>query len=710
VFLIADNCRARVKPAELIRKQVNVPVGSQVGDAETIRQRLDDVEAAPTNGAGGTKNGNVCDTFHSTPRILSRYGNGACISSRRKLHFSRMRTAPLHSCLVLLVLAIAGACSQTPDTQAKFRLAQGLEQSGELERAAELYRDLLRSDPRNYAFFDGLHRTAMSLKRYDEAIAVIKARIALFPADVPLHAMLGTALYRGGKERDAMDTWDAALALGVTNVQTYRLVANVLIENRLLDRAADVYRKGRTLSDDPSLFSIELAQLLAATMDYGGATAEYLRWLSRNPAQLGFVQNRMATFSWKPDGRTAAISTVRSGMAVQPDDLRLHELLGWLYLEGKDFVRAFDAYREIDRLSRANGIAILGFADRVFRERAFDVAASAYSEAMQSQLPSQRIPQARYGAACAAKELQGSIDSSRGFTLPGVRPSSESRTRYTGPLATFAAIAGEYPHTEYAVKSLFQIAMIQLRQYFDLDQAQQMLEKVLIESAATPALRMDVRLRLGEIFVARADTIRAAEAFAAVAAAPSATPDQSDEARLRLAELAFFTGRVADAVGILDSISVNLQHDYANDALSLQALLEENNRTDPGALGAYGKAEFRARQHKNSEAIQLFLDLAGRYPRAPLVEDALHRVGALQTEAGMFQEAVSTYDRLLTELREQSRMPDRALFRKAEVLQVGLLRPYDAAGAYERLLVEFPNSVLANAARQRIRFLRGETL
>ena len=540
-----------------------------------------------------------------------------------------MRTASLYSCLVLLVLAIAGTRSQTPDTQAKFRLAQGLEQSGEIERAAELYRDLLRSDPRNYAFFDGLHRTAMSLKRYDEAIAVIKARIALFPADVPLHAMLGTALYRAGKEQDAMNTWDGALALGATNVQTYRLVANVLIENRLLDRAADVYRRGRTLSDDPSLFSIELAQLLAATMDYSGATAEYLRWLSRNPAQLGFVQNRMATFSWKTDGRTAAIATVRAAMAAEPEELRLHELLGWLYLEGKDFVHAFDAYRDIDRLSRANGVAILGFADRVFRERAFDVAASAYGEAMQSQLPSQRIPQARYGAACAAKELQASMDSTRGFTLPGVRPSSESRTRYTGPLATFAAIAEEYPRTEYAAKSLYQIAMIQLRQYYDLDQAQQTLEKVLIESAATPALRMDVRLRLGEIFVARADTNRAAEAFTAVAATPSATPDQSDEARLRLAELAFFNGRVADAVGILDSISVNLQHDYANDALSLQALLQENSSTAPGALAAYGKAEYRARQHKNSEAIQLFLDLAGTYPRAPLVEDALHRVGGV---------------------------------------------------------------------------------
>jgi hypothetical protein len=124
-------------------------------------------------------------------------------------------------------------------------------------------------------------------------------------------------------------------------------------------------------------------------------------------------------------------------------------------------------------------------------------------------------------------------------------------------MADFAAIAEEFPRTEFAAKALYQMAMIQHRQYYDLDQAVQILEKVLAESAAPPALRTDVRLRLGEIFVARADTVRAAEAFTGVASLPSSTPDQSDEARLHLAELAFFNGRIADAMGMLDSISVN---------------------------------------------------------------------------------------------------------------------------------------------------------
>jgi tetratricopeptide (TPR) repeat protein len=269
-----------------------------------------------------------------------------------------MCTITYKACLLLLLLGTADTRSQTPDAQAKFRLAQGLEQAGDDERAGEMYRLLLNGEPQNLVYFEGVHRTAMQLKNYDDAIAVIKARMTFFPADIPLHAMLGTAYYRAGREQEAMDVWNTALTFQPANVQAYRVVANVLIENRLLDRAAEVYRRGQAVSDDPSVFSVELAQLLAASTDYGGATAEYLRWLSKNPAQLGFVQNRMATFSWKTEGRSAAIATVRtaiasvlttSGCTSFSDGSRLR----------KDFLQAFDIYRRIDQLTRANGVAIL---------------------------------------------------------------------------------------------------------------------------------------------------------------------------------------------------------------------------------------------------------------------------------------------------------------------------------------------------------------
>lgn len=611
--------------------------------------------------------------------------------------------------LLILILAVpAGTRSQTPDVQAKFRLAQGLEQAGEHERAAELYRELLQRDPQNYAFFDGVHRTAMQLKRYEDAIAVIRARITFFPADVTLHGMLGTAHYRAGQDREAMEVWDRALSLAPANPQTYRIVATVLAENRLLDRAADAYRRGRVACKDPALYTLELAHLLSATMDYAGATREYIGWLRSNPNQISFVQSRMGAFTLKEEGRAAAIAVVREA-AGTGRDFRLHELLGWLYMEGKEFDRAFAVYRQIDELSAARGGVILDFAERAYREQAYAVADAAYREALGRDLPEQRVPQARYGAACAAMELQMVHDSST-FAAAATLPASESRTRFAGPLAAFEGIAASYPNTEYAARALYQSGTIHLRQFFDLDRALETFRTVLDVQGAKPVLRTDVRLRMGEIQLARADTVAAVREFRAVASLPAATPDQADEALLSLAWIAFFNGRLEESMGLLDSISLNIRNDHANDALDLRALLEENMAQAPAALALFGRAEFLARQRKNSEAIGVLTDLVGRFPRVALVDDALLRAAALSARAGLYDSAIAAYDRLLTEFREQCRVPDRALFLRAAVLQFGKRQPAEAAAGYERLLIEHPSSVFAGEARKRIRQLRGDTL
>jgi tetratricopeptide (TPR) repeat protein len=620
------------------------------------------------------------------------------------------RSAVGSAVAILCAVLVAGTLhSQTPDVQAKFRLAQGFEQAGELERAAELYRDLLRKEQGNVTFFDGLQRMYVQLKRYDDAIGVIRERLKMLPNDPTLHGLLGTVQYRAGREPEAMSAWQHAISIAPESQQSYRLVANLMIENRLLDRAAEIYRKGRVACHDPQLFTIELAQLLVASMDYAGATEEFLRWLAQNPAQIAFVQNRLAAFTYKDEGRVAAIRIVQAHLDDQPT-LRLYELLAWLHMEGKDFDRSFEVYRRIDELSGANGVALLGFADRVFRERAYGVASRAYSEAMDRPLPAQRVPQARYGRACALKELQDAADSGAVRVWTRLRPVDDARTRLTEAVTAFAKIVEEYPQTEYSAKSQYQIGLIQLRHFQDLNSASRTFQMVLAEPAVTPSVRIDVQLRMGELLTARADTINAVAALRTVLSSPGATPDQTDEAQLRLAEIAFFNGHIDDAVKLLATISTNVQNDFANDAIELQVLLQENTGGPPQAIMQYGRAEFLARQHRNSEAVQLLTDLVQTFPGSPLVDDALLRAGGLLTQAGLYQEAIALYDRLLTQFHEQSKMLDRALFRMGEIYQFGLAQPATAISTYERLLSEQAQSVLANEARKRIRALRGESL
>jgi tetratricopeptide (TPR) repeat protein len=608
---------------------------------------------------------------------------------------------------LLLGILAAPALSQTPDAATKFRLAQSLEQAGEIERAAHLYRELLARDSTNFLFFDGAQRTLLALKRYDEALDLINRRLTRNPGDLNLHALLGSVLYRAGREKDADKAWDNAIALAPTNPNTYRLIAGVMVENRLLDKAAATYRRGRDACNDPMLYTMELAQLLVASMDYKGATLEYLRWLEQNPAQVGFVQNRMAQFSWKPDGRQAAVEAVRAAID-RREDVRLYELLAWLYMEGKDFGSAYEVYRKIDKLSGATGLSIYGFAQRAFHEGAFALSARAYRAALDASLPAGRQAAALYGYASSLKELAAAPDTSGADRFAPRLPAPEARSRYANVIGSFKDVIQRFPHTEYAARSYMQIGIIQFEEDFDLDAALASLDRVKDENPGIAAITYDVALKEGQILTARGDTVAAMTRFLFVAAAPGATPDQSDEATYRLAELEYFRDQFTAAIHRLDSLSLDLKADYANDALALRAFLQENASSSPQALTEFARADFLARQRKNMEAIALYQDIVRKYPQAFLVDDALMHAASLQARAGLYQEAIASYETLLRQFKESSVSLDRAQFQMGEIYEAGLKDPANAIACYEKLLVDYPRSVLVEQARDRIRHLRGD--
>ena len=219
--------------------------------------------------------------------------------------------------IVAVRLSVCVCQAQTPD--AKFRLAQGYEQAGNFESAVKLYEELLLKDPSNYVYFDSVRRMYLQLKKYDDAVALIQRRLVGAPADLTLRAALASTYYKAGSEKDAYDEWERAISTDAKNPSVYRLVAQSLLENRLLDKAAELYRRARVACSDPKLFTMDLAQLLATSMDYAGASAEFLSWLSQNPTQLPFVQGRMASYTNKEEGRTAAIEAVKTELKRNED-------------------------------------------------------------------------------------------------------------------------------------------------------------------------------------------------------------------------------------------------------------------------------------------------------------------------------------------------------------------------------------------------------
>jgi len=614
---------------------------------------------------------------------------------------------PLALATLLALIPAGMAPSQTPEAPPKFRHARAFEEAGDFERAAILYEELLAEDSLNVVYFQGLERVLLLLKRYDEAITHVQKRLSTTPQDLNLLASLGSLYYKSGRELEADEAWEQALSGNPADPQRYRIIANVMMENRLLEKAAETYRRGRIGCHDGNLFTLELAQLLAVSMDYRGASEEYLRWLRLNPAQLTFVQGRMGSYTWKEDGREAAIAAVRSALQ-EREDARLYELLGWLYLEGKIFEEAFDVFRHIDRMSQSQGMALLSFAGTAFQEGAYSVAASAYREAIEVPLPPAAMPSAKYGYANAMKELGRKEDTLQTAVSANVAPATGAQSRYSRAIAYYRQIIEEYPGSEFAVRSRYQIGTIQLEEFLDLDGALASFEQVVKDGGGLHLLLFDAVLKIGEIHVSRGDTAGARERFHLVATAPNALPDQIDQAMFLLAELEYFSGRFSEALERLRDISMNLAADYANDALEMQAFLQQAMGTSPDLLVELARADFLARQRDYGEAAALLRDAAEKGRGLPVADHALLRSAALEEALGRYDAAISTYERLLGESGGSAAALDRAQFHIGEVYEFGLRDAARAIEAYEKLLAEYPESVFGSVARKRIRHLRGD--
>lgn len=610
----------------------------------------------------------------------------------------------LISTILLLVPAAFGQ-----DSNIQFRLAQELEQKGDYEHAVQVYEQLFAKDSTNYVFFDALRRGYLNLKRYDDAVHLIENCLAAAGSDLNLKAMLGEAYYRAGEEERAFAKWGEALALDPRNPQVYRFIANSMMQNRLFDRAVDVYLRGRKSCGDASLFSVELANLYAIVMNFAQATREYLGMVEQNNSQLNYVESRISTYSGRPDGLAAAISVVEEELKSKHEVLWLWRLLAWLYMEGKQFDRAYSVYLTIDQLSNARGSELFAFADRAFREKAYLTSYRAFRKLLDKHPENERRLYAQFGLARSMEELSrvlaDSIESPDSLTFAA----NEPKPSFQQAVDLYERVAAEQPRSAVAAQALLRVGLIRYQRLFDLDGALEALQRGEQAAPGTPT-NFDIRMRVGEVWVAKGDLDRAEEAWRRLGERAALSPELRQEIEFDLAQLDYYRGQFDAAEEKLDAFVQQPQLDFTNDALMLQSLIKENRVPDDSALKLYARAEFNERQRKYSEAVGLLEEIPKDFPSSPLRDEALMKIAALQSSMKNYGEAVATYRRVTTDFGNDSAAVDRARLEIAEIYQFHLRDSRKAIEAYETLLEKNPNSIYADRARKRIRQLRGDEI
>jgi tetratricopeptide (TPR) repeat protein len=553
----------------------------------------------------------------------------------------------------LLLIIWAPAPAQNNPSDIRFRLAQSYEKSGDFESALRVYYELFEADSGNFMLIEALKRGNLQLKRHEEVVSLIHHSLTLNPSDIGALAQLGGTYILMAEEERAYEAWDRAIAVEPTGETTYRVVGSAMTQSRLFEKAIETYRLARKNCSNPSLFISDIAYLYGILLKYRESAEEYLALLRQTPSQLGYIQSRLAGFVTREEGLRTTTGVVKSAVEREDKNVEFRRLLAWLYMEAKDFGGAYEAYLGIDRLVGANGRELFGFAERALREKSYASAAKAYTGVIDSHPEFPLMAKARFGLARSLEELDSVV----------VTDDAPDRIPFDAALSGYLKIIGDYPRTEIAARSLYRLAVIRHETLHDPAGAMEYLETIAADYRTFLPTATQARLMLAEICIALDQRDRASKILTELAGnAPYGTPHR-EKAALELAELDFYDGRYAEALEILSGLLQNPLSDAANDAISMQVLIHQNQKENPDILKRYAGSQLLQRQKKFTEALEI-LD------------------GILTSE------------------------PDNALldlcaYRKGEILS-GLNRPDE--------LEKFPDSIQANEARKRIRDLRGDNI
>jgi tetratricopeptide (TPR) repeat protein len=260
--------------------------------------------------------------------------------------------------------------------------AKAYHRAGQLQRAEELYREILQTDPVNADVYYLLGAACQTLGRLDEAAASLQQAVRLSPGHAAAHNHLGVVLVQQGRLREAMASFQAALRLKPDFAEARSNLRKALsdlgrsesqvvqpptmqpppdqaaaLNNRgtalaqqgKLDEAAACYRRALELRSDFAEAHNNLGSVLVGQRNLGEAAACYRQALQLKP-DFAEAHFNLGTVLRRLDRPGEAIPCLRQAVQLKPDFAAAHLSLGNALRDDGLLSEAAASYQEALRL------------------------------------------------------------------------------------------------------------------------------------------------------------------------------------------------------------------------------------------------------------------------------------------------------------------------------------------------------------------------
>lgn len=636
--------------------------------------------------------------------------------SREKEIMKRSRLLPLLLLMGGTLLAQEIIPPVIADENRAFNRAVRLERLKQFEKAEEIYRALLKKNPKNTRVF--LQLKALYRKQEDltQLERLIQERLTVFPNDLQSHAELGELYFNQRDTARAVEYWQDMVNRTPRSQVTYRVMMQMYLRHQLYERLNELILQGRRIFNDPSLFSLDLGNVYRRNHHYEKATHEYLTFAIHHPRNMQAVSSHLLRMSDDTDSQPIIEAKLLERIPENEDVVR-HLYCDFLFKTGR-YGDALDQHRVLGIESDQDLDRWLHFATNLRKENQLSLALEAFSIILD------RIPrptddhylkltgQALYGLALTYERQilpRETVPSLSGYfpenvfferNVDGVhriqvQPLQETFLLYDSILASL-------PTTTFSPQAHYRLGEIKYRITRDHDGA---LESYRSAQALTrdPKLIQDVTMRICDVLMAQGEFPAALE-YLDERLDNSGSSDEKNKFLLKKCQVFFLSGEIDSTLFHLNRLIsyLDINKDELNDALEIRAFIEENyhrvRETDRAAFHRYLKGEHLLKQAKLSEAQIVFREVADLYPDSPIADESGYRDGEIDLLLGNHDQAISTFSGL-----QHSPLGDRASVMVGEIYDRYLNNKEEAIRWYLSVLEEHPTSMLAEPVRYRIR-------
>lgn len=607
--------------------------------------------------------------------------------------------------LFIILISISNSVAQTNDDWNRFRLAQSYESLGNYDKAFELYRELYLRFHTQFQFYDAYYRMLTQLKKYDEAIGLVKNRLNQSPNDFSLYGELAVLYDRKGVK----DSMDFFLNLGINydpkNPMSYKMIANVLIQNRMFEQANYILETGKSRTTEKEIFSIDLININTILMNYPKVISEMIELINRQPQQLAFIQNKLSQIISNPSALNLAIEGFEKNSG--KNNLSILRILSWLYFQKKDFKNAFELTLQIDKLSNSNGYEILDFSNKAFQNGFIEEAINGYeylikNHSNQKDIVAMSVIGLARSYEQAFENQLNSPELKWKFYKPILNVNDKTLNE---SIKYYTIIINQYTLPDLVAEALYKLASFNKEYIKDYSTAKDFLEKVISNYMLTPYYSKALLLYI-EMEMIQKNSEKALELYDKLRITSRASETEKYLGHFYFAEILIQKGLIDSAKSVLGSIKSVTTNDIANDAIEMLMIITEIEN-QPEKLKLLLEINSLIDSKDYQLAIQKIKSVNFNDDYSIFENKLRYTLAELYITTNNYSEALAQLN-YLYELKEKSIYSDRSLFRIGQLYLWGLKDKTRSEEIFNKLLAEFPNSIFVTDVRNLIQSIQSE--